>query len=121
MALALVGHSGAHTGSAFADSNVKDGAARLQLLLDDGQEPLIASLIWPARSPQQLQTEALLSPNPRVDYTDIDDGIQILPPYARSLLRVRVPVSVSLASTRRTLRRILELIRDLKEKKPGKQ
>lgn len=38
-----------------------------------------------------------------------EEGVPILPPYVRSLLRVSVPVVVTLATTQRPLKRILEL------------
>src|SRR3954467_7009573 len=38
-----------------------------------------------------------------------DANIRVLPPYARSLLRISVPVMVTLASTRLPLNRILQL------------
>lgn len=38
-----------------------------------------------------------------------DEGVPILPQYVRSLLKVRVPVVVTLATTQRPLNRILEL------------
>jgi len=38
-----------------------------------------------------------------------EERIPILPPYVRSLLRVRVPVVVTLATTQRPLNKILEL------------
>ena len=38
-----------------------------------------------------------------------EEGVPILPPYVRSLLKVRVPVVVTLATTKRPLNKILEL------------
>ncbi|MBC8356799.1 MAG: FliM/FliN family flagellar motor switch protein [Planctomycetes bacterium] len=48
-------------------------------------------------------------PKPRIQYADIDDGIRQLPTYARSLLKVRVPVTVTLASSKYPVNQILEL------------
>lgn len=46
---------------------------------------------------------------PRIQYSDIEDGIRQLPTYAKSLLKVRVPVTVTLASTKYPVAQILEL------------
>lgn len=40
---------------------------------------------------------------------DLEERIAQLPPYTRSLLRIQVPVRVTLASTQLPLKRILEL------------
>lgn len=45
----------------------------------------------------------------RIDYEEIDDGIRQLPIHSRSLLKIRVPVTVTLASTTQPVQRILEL------------
>jgi flagellar motor switch/type III secretory pathway protein FliN len=42
-------------------------------------------------------------------YRDLDEGMSLLPPYSRSLLKVKVPVTVTLASTKQSLSRILDL------------
>ncbi len=41
--------------------------------------------------------------------TSAQSPLASLPPYARSLLRIRVPVMVTLATTRLSLKRILQL------------
>ncbi len=45
----------------------------------------------------------------RIQYADIEDGIRQLPTYAKSLLKVRVPVTVTLASAKYPVAQILEL------------
>ena len=45
----------------------------------------------------------------RIQYADIEDGIRQLPTYAKSLLKVRVPVTVTLASAKYPVSQILEL------------
>ncbi|MFV1966924.1 MAG: FliM/FliN family flagellar motor C-terminal domain-containing protein [Pirellulaceae bacterium] len=42
-------------------------------------------------------------------YRDMDEGIALLPPYSKSLLKVKVPVTVTLAATTQPINRILEL------------
>jgi flagellar motor switch protein FliN len=49
------------------------------------------------------------APTPKLEYEDLEDGLKLLPGYVRSLLRIRVPVAVTLASARQSVRRILEL------------
>ena len=39
---------------------------------------------------------------------DLAEGLERLPPYVRSLLKVQVPVRVTLAATKQPLQRILE-------------
>lgn len=56
-----------------------------------------------------LPTNPQALPKPRIQYADIDDGIRQLPKYAKSLLKVRVPVTVTLASTKYPVSQILEL------------
>jgi len=71
-----------------------------------------ASLSELAESQQTVVNQPLESEpaqKPRVQYTDIDDGIRRLPPYAKSLLKVRVPVTVTLASAKYPVSQILEL------------
>ncbi len=46
---------------------------------------------------------------PRIQYADLEDGIRQLPTYAKSLLKVRVPVTVTLASSKYPVSQILDL------------
>ena len=41
--------------------------------------------------------------------THLDDGLRSLPPYARSLLKVKVEVLVNLASTRTSMEKLLDM------------
>jgi flagellar motor switch/type III secretory pathway protein FliN len=45
----------------------------------------------------------------RIKYDTIDDGLRHLPHYARSILRIKVPVIVTLAQTTQPVSRIVEL------------
>ena len=49
------------------------------------------------------------SPRKRIQYEDLEDGLAQLPPLARSLLKIRVPVKVTLAETKIPIRRVLEI------------
>ena len=48
-------------------------------------------------------------PPQRIQYDDLESGIRQLPSYSRSLLKIKVPVIVSLASTKLDVNRIVEL------------
>jgi flagellar motor switch protein FliN len=112
-----------------------DGAAMIPLVLsksDDTQGT--ALLIWPVTNPDaieaaespkaeekkqeaSLQSEASTKPQPDVqsasqsktETSRWQTGKREFPPYTRSLLRVRVPVTVTLAEKKQTLGRILEI------------
>jgi flagellar motor switch protein FliN len=112
-----------------------DSAAMIPLAIsksDDKQG--IALLIWPVTNPDaidaaespkpegkkqeaSLQAEASSKPQPNVqsasqpksESSPWQTGKREFPPYTRSLLRVRVPVTVTLAEKKQTLGRILEI------------
>ena len=50
-----------------------------------------------------------LPPSTSTGLNSFEEGVPILPSYVRSLLKVRVPVVVTLATTKRPLNKILEL------------
>jgi flagellar motor switch/type III secretory pathway protein FliN len=63
-------------------------------------------------SADEATTEGALPNGPTgkpLTYQNMDEGISLLPPYSRSLLRVRVPVSVTLAATTQPVDRVLDL------------
>ncbi len=53
---------------------------------------------------------AKLPKHRRLIYRGLEDGIRQLPAYAQSLLRVKVPVIVTLASTKMTVNKIIEMV-----------
>jgi flagellar motor switch/type III secretory pathway protein FliN len=73
----------------------------------------------PAASPRNTPAASADQPNAgrdnphsrpgRVTYDTIDDGIRQLPGYARSILRIEVPLVVTLAATQQPVSRIIEL------------
>lgn len=104
----------------------------LPLILTSGEKSGEAALVWPMQSvkkslvesaepteaasvvesKQEVKHQPSASPSvakPRLQYADLDDGIRQLPKYAKSLLKVRVPVTVTLASTKYPVSQILEL------------
>lgn len=48
-------------------------------------------------------------PTPRIQYRDFSEGVAHLPPYARSLLKIKVPVSVMLAEAKQSINSILSI------------
>jgi flagellar motor switch protein FliN len=112
-----------------------DGAAMIPLAFsksDDKQESGL--LIWPVTNPDAIvaaeppkpeekkqeaspQPEAAsepqptvqLAPQPKSESPRWQTGKREFPPYTRSLLRVRVPVAVTLAEKKQKLGRILEI------------
>ncbi|MBI2479694.1 MAG: FliM/FliN family flagellar motor switch protein [Planctomycetia bacterium] len=120
--------------AAFVRAEPAGDVGYLPLTLTNGDKSGEAALVWPVRSvTKTLETpvtaEAVASdtdsvdeetevtrpvarqpaPRPRIQYADIDDGIRQLPNYAKSLLKVRVPVTVTLASAKYPVSQILEL------------
>jgi len=121
----------------FSQSDPTAEISCLQLTLTRGEQLGVASLIWPlpasttvaAPSPTDNSAELENEKEPvdpqraapdssasngnqlrsRLRYTDLDDGLAQLPSYARSLLKVRVPLVVTLASSRRPVQEVLEL------------
>lgn len=112
----------ANLGEALLRGGVAAGAALLPLSLttESGKEAA-ASLIWPATRPAEIllnepprkppnpmpaaAAAAAHSPQP----TPETIGVDALPGYARSLLRIKVPVIVTLAAKKQPIGRIVEL------------
>lgn len=121
---------------ALTQGGVEAGASLVPLVLraDDNAGRLL--LVWPAAKPDDVlqaggaesaQTEPAAAssaaaatgatldrptasaPGRRIKYDTIDDGLRQLPNYARSILRIEVPVVVTLAATKQPVSRIVEL------------
>ncbi len=108
---------------ALHDADVADGAALVPLKLDCEGQPSQISLVWPCAAPERLlpaQKEAgaesavdggvtsdtVTTPQtPRPKPT----GLEELPPYARHLLMISVPVSVRLVSKKLPVKDVIEL------------
>lgn len=97
-------------------------------LTSDGGTNAVLYFVWPAEKPQMALQERMPSqaePTPAVSPEDTAEAhsaqaaastphlrprsIAELPPYTQSLLRIKVPVVVTLASRKQPLARILEL------------
>lgn len=104
----------------LADSIVaaapEPAAARVPLVLHCGQQKRgVLSLVWPVTQPRKLADAAKASqanrtPAAKGSPTEATHGkLDGLPSYTRSLLRVEVPVSVTLAAKKQSVSQILEL------------
>jgi flagellar motor switch protein FliN/FliY len=97
------------------------GAALIRLELQGTAEAATLYMLWPLPRPEAVfasakndaSTEASARPHDdkrRLDSEEeLEEKLQKLPPYVRSLLRIRVPVSVLLASTKQPVSRILNI------------
>jgi len=106
----------------------------LPITLTCGEQSGTAHLVWPVLKPlaatsepdtnevadssadQQRQSageptaQAPAQPTrQRIRYTNLEDGIRQLPNYAQSLLKVEVPVTVTLSTTKQSVEQILQL------------
>jgi flagellar motor switch/type III secretory pathway protein FliN len=115
---------------AIRSAKLVDDAAMIPLALskNDGKQGT-ALLIWPVTNPgavisavspkqetkpqsdvsSESQTEVKATPQPKAESPRRRTGKREFPPYTRSLLRVRVPVVVTLAQKKQTLGRILDI------------
>lgn len=95
----------------------------LPLTLTSAQRSGVATLAWLATEPNMLEavppsppppaaprnsTSVALTPNGNSNLS-FEESLADLPPYMRSLLRIKVQLTVSLATTRQPVRRIVEL------------
>lgn len=60
--------------------------------------------------PTQAQAATAPPAAKRLNYRSLDDGLKLLPNFSRSLLRIKVPVIVTLATTKQPVRKILEIV-----------
>ena len=104
---------------ALGRGGVPQDAAVVPLAVSQGGQPAgTIGILWPVNNPDGLF--AAPPPEPRGQGTDRAQAKRIekptlpltsgdLPPYTRSLLRIKVPVVVTLAEKRQKLSRIVEL------------
>ena len=121
---------------ALKRGGLADGAAMLPLELTAGDNRATARLVWPIGAPGMVLGAAAAKPEakaePKAEATPAASAsqpkptrptqplpppkpakravrVEDLPAYTRSLLRIKVPVVVTLAEKRQPLRRIIEL------------
>jgi len=116
-------------------ASVRAAARYIQATLTRDGENTTAWLLWPVSNAEGhfLDPSAAPSAEPRartfttppaphaanpggssplhrmVQFQDLEDGLPLLPQFSRSLLRIRVPVVVTLAETRQTVGKVLEI------------
>ncbi len=109
---------------AVGRGGVGPDAGAVSFALTSGETTAPMLLIWPIEKPDEplrilapkkpqaaapAPHSATSTPKPQIAYANFDDGIDHLPRYARSLLKVKVPVRVTLARSRQPIGRILSL------------
>ena len=109
----------AHLGEALARGSVAAGAGAVHCSLRSGDKSALMQVLWPATTPERIwaddsaaasaESETLLSHKPPSLDEDIADRLKHLPSYARTLLRISVPVSVHLASIKQPVSRVLNI------------
>jgi flagellar motor switch/type III secretory pathway protein FliN len=109
-----------HLTQAVTRGEVAAGAGAIHCLLRSGGKEAALRLVWPATSADTVFSEvdpgdeadkSDLGPQRKVALSDEDiaDRLRNLPSYARSLLRISVPVSVHLASIKQPVSRVLNI------------
>ena len=103
---------------ALRRGEVSDGACVVPLELSAGEKQGVARVIWPVGEPAAVLESAAepepspasqAAPDPQPAPGHRKARLKELPSYGRSLLRIKVPVVVTLAEKRQPLRQIVEL------------
>jgi flagellar motor switch protein FliN len=105
---------------AISRGGIGPDAGAVSLSLTSGELTAPMLLIWPIEKPDEvLRQPSFGSPTKffpsesvtptATSYFGFDDGLSELPRYARSLLKVKVPVRVTLARSRQPIGRLLSL------------
>lgn len=102
-------------------------AGQLTLAIQAGERTLAAAVVWPLQNGAALLTDGAVQPAAiiaavaaggaaqPVAHADLRHlsrpatGLELLPSFTRSLLKIRVPIKVSLATKKLSLKQILEL------------
>jgi flagellar motor switch/type III secretory pathway protein FliN len=109
--------------AAVGRGGVASGAGAIHCLLKSGEQTAALRIVWPATSPAAVLPASMppptKSPPPKPNappaspaaepQADLGTRLQSLPSYVRSLLRISVPVSVHLATTRQPVSRVLNI------------
>jgi len=113
-----------HLGEALARGGLPGDATALSLPLTSGDKQATMHLLWPVphsgqvvvAAPAPAAAPAAPKPKPappaprKVEAPTAPVNPEALPTYTQSLLRLRVPVTVTLAATKRSVGSILELV-----------
>lgn len=106
-----------HLASALTLAGVKSGAGLVPLTLSAGDQSGTFTLIWPCSQPEAAFQKPAGSNAPAITALPPTAApgpaavqeFEHLPPYTRSLLRIRVPVMVTLATKKQSIHQIIEL------------
>lgn len=106
--------SGEKTAAAQLIWPVRDPMAPMATLDDTNdsgasEEPVAGESANSSDTPSTANVTSKDSSRTPIQYADLEDGIRQLPTYGRSLLKVAVPVTVTLATTKRSVDQILKL------------
>lgn len=115
-------------GEALARGGVADSAAAVPITLKSGDDQGVLWLVWPCGSPGEVlapaanaeeapaeEDDAPTQPTPTQPAASGGDpkprifDFSQLPPYSKSLLKVRLPVKVTLASKRQSVEEVMAL------------
>ena len=110
--------------TAVRDSGPTSESVCLSLEIAKGDESAQLSLIWPVTSfidpiattvaEKKDAPEPAVAKGPpkrgRLSYHNLEDGIRQLPAYAKSLLRIRVPVTVTLATSKTPVSKVVDMV-----------
>lgn len=104
---------------AITRGGLASGCGAIHCLLKSGETTAAMRLVWPASSPEAIleeaspefagASEAPSSAGWNNKEEDLGQRLRNLPSYVRSLLRISVPVSVHLASTKQPVSRVLNI------------
>jgi flagellar motor switch/type III secretory pathway protein FliN len=106
---------------AIARGSIDSNATSLQCELTSGEKGGLVRLIWPATTADAIlaqspdregagrETVSQSAGREPTDGGDFEQNLSQLPAYIRSLLRISVPVSVHLATTRQPVSRVLNI------------
>jgi flagellar motor switch protein FliN len=109
-----------HLAEAMARGGIASGAGAIHCLLKSGEKTGTMRLVWPAMSPEAILAQTSTAPaaaevgaatarRSGLPEDDLTERLRNLPSYARSLLRISVPVSVHLASIKQPVSRVLNI------------
>jgi flagellar motor switch/type III secretory pathway protein FliN len=109
-----------HLAQALLRGGLAARAGAIRFSLRAGEKTAAMHLVWPATSPEAVlgvmdafdaANDSDLAPQRKTPSAeeDISDRLKNLPSYARSLLRISVPVSVHLASIKQPVSRVLNI------------
>jgi flagellar motor switch protein FliN/FliY len=104
---------------AVSRGGIGPDAGAVSLSLTSGETTAQMLLIWPIDKPDEVfrssattatkWTIPAATHSRPLGYSSFEDGVEQLPRYSRSLLKVKVPVRVTLARSRQPIARILSL------------